>query len=470
MVVHLRQPTPTGDVESANPDAQGSARGSSQIDTTTFNPTSVAQHYSTHIGHNTPSIWAGVGGETEDVFNLARHFRSSSPSLTSRSPTSTQAGQNFFPETDRYDVDQSVNFMDHSRANYTQPARKKAPAPPKRTSTRESFVSIFLGSKRGSTSTTGTAISRASLTGPAIEEAEEEDDETEKTWPKIFAYFLIFLCFGVGATFLALSVPHLARNGALNEEELQHRFNAIQTSLVAKGITQSQDFQKQDSSQFYALQWLTMTDGARLAPNDPRLPSRYAFAVFFYTNHPGIAAKHSTGERHLQSQWRRQDKWMTRSDVCTWYGVECDTLNNNNNNNNDRQDVLHWNMTDNNLKGSIPSEIKALSNLESMDLSANHITGTIPELIYEFKHLKTLMLGDNGLTGSISNEIGYFYPAEHIDLSKNKLGGFLPKTIGTTVNLRQFNVEDNGLRGTIPDMARLTQLGELQERIQTPCD
>lgn len=53
--------------------------------------------------------------------------------------------------------------------------------------------------------------------------------------------------------------------------------------------------------------------------------------------------------------WRTRDAWVGNSDVCDddWFGVEC----------NDEQVVIALNLTDNDLMGSIPSEIRALSNL-----------------------------------------------------------------------------------------------------------
>jgi hypothetical protein len=56
------------------------------------------------------------------------------------------------------------------------------------------------------------------------------------------------------------------------------------------------------------------------------------------------------------TDWKFRDRWSSDVDFCgdsAWYGVEC----------NDERIVVRLNLTDNDLMGSIPSEIKGLSGL-----------------------------------------------------------------------------------------------------------
>jgi len=148
------------------------------------------------------------------------------------------------------------------------------------------------------------------------------------------------------------------------EVAARERFRNVQAALVRSGVTNSSLLEQTDTNQYYALTWLSQTDPLEIRPDDPALISRYALAVFFYSNHPTtIAKEHSqTGVMPNNLEWKSQDGWMTRSSICRWYGVECGTSLNN------EEGVLVWNMTNNQLRGTLPLEIGALSLLEVLDL------------------------------------------------------------------------------------------------------
>ena len=63
------------------------------------------------------------------------------------------------------------------------------------------------------------------------------------------------------------------------------------------------------------------------------------------------------------------------------------------------------NLENNQLTGSIPSEIGNLTNLTYLDLQYNLLTGSIPPEIGNLTNLEFLSLGYNQLTGSIPSEI-----------------------------------------------------------------
>ena len=450
---------------SASLDSSTRSSGSEQsqrIDTSTFNPSTVTRHYSTQIGgsHATTATAGQAATGNDDVFNLARHYQSAAVPMKSPK-TAPFTTKGFFAQTDQYNVDQSVNFMDHNRANYTPPAPKRS-APRSTSSTgsrRTSFVDIFL-SRRGGSSRDNRRGGSGSSTLTAGKNPDPIHEGGHSIWPRLAAWLLIFLSFGFGATFLALSVPHLARHSmaartAAREDASRKRWSDLKACVLATGLTLQSELEATNSSQHYALRWLSTTDPARLEADDPGLVERYALATFFYSNHLEIAEEHSSGEqRRLDTKWVHHDRWMTRSDVCTWYGIECGTTPNN------EVDILRWNMTQNKLRGSLPGEISILSSLELLDLSSNGLSGTLPIQIFEMKYLKQLILKNNGLSGTISNEIGYFYPAEEIDLSENLFKGILPSSINTLVNLRELALRDNELEGNPPDMSKLLQLGK----------
>lgn len=502
----------TGRASLDSSDRSSNSGHSQRIDTTTFHSGTVTQHYSTHLGGSQPATattatrtpaseggnWAttrsGSRGSTAssvgggDVFNLTRHYQSAAlPARPEKAAPFTTKG--FFAQTEQYHVDQSVNFMDHNRANYTPPAPKRGP--PKTTSSsassrgkRTSFVDIFLSrtsssassrgkrtsfvdiflSRRGDSSSTrggsGSATRSAGGASPNQHNTIDEEDDEDPLWRRSAGWLMVALSFGIGATFLALSVPHLARHSldaraqAVKAAE-RKRWNECKAAILATGLTEESVLVSKNNSQYYALRWLTVADPAGIGADDPEFPNRYALAVFFYSNHPEIADAHSRGERRdlHETKWNHDDRWMSRSSVCHWYGIECGkTLNYEN-------DILSWNMTGNRLEGSIPSEIAGLSHLELLDFSANGLEGELPIQIYEMQYLKKLCLRNCGFSGTISDEIGFFYPIEELDLSENLLVGTLPSSMKKMVNLRELNLRNNQLSGWLPDISALLELG-----------
>ncbi|KAG2333583.1 hypothetical protein Bca52824_004763 [Brassica carinata] len=60
-----------------------------------------------------------------------------------------------------------------------------------------------------------------------------------------------------------------------------------------------------------------------------------------------------------------------------------------------------WGAVQNNIQGTIPSELGNLKSLISLDLYNNSLTGKIPTSLGKLKSLVFLRLNDNQLTGPI---------------------------------------------------------------------
>ena len=90
---------------------------------------------------------------------------------------------------------------------------------------------------------------------------------------------------------------------------------------------------------------------------------------------------------------------------------------------------------DNNLTGTIPSEVGKLTSLDSISLENNKLTGTIPDF--------------SGLTN-----------LDSLELENNELTGDIPALDGLT-SLYTFNLSGNELTGDIPDLSKLTSLETL---------
>ncbi len=139
--------------------------------------------------------------------------------------------------------------------------------------------------------------------------------------------------------------------------------------------------------------------------------------------------------------------WDLNADVSTWHGV---TLNSTGN-------VIDLNLFDNNLKGTIPSQIGDFSKLESLNFDNNTLTGQVPIEIEKLaSSLKRLSLSLNELEGEFPIQITKLVTLEKLDISRNSLTGELPVEIGNLIELRTLLLGDNSLTGEIPN-----QIGNL---------
>ena len=107
------------------------------------------------------------------------------------------------------------------------------------------------------------------------------------------------------------------------------------------------------------------------------------------------------------------------------------------------------------LEGSLPAEIGSLSNLESLFVGGNKLTGALPDMS-KWKNLKTLAVQGNGIGGIIPKSIENTLMLERLFLDDNKFSGSLPVELGFLEKLTDVRVNMNELTGTLP-----LQLGKL---------
>ena len=112
----------------------------------------------------------------------------------------------------------------------------------------------------------------------------------------------------------------------------------------------------------------------------------------------------------------------------------------------------------NQLSGHIPAELGNLSNLLTLRLASNRLYGRIPRELGRLSSLKALSLHRNDLTGGIPEELGNLGSLQRLFLGENELEGPLPSELGGLANLQVLDVSMNGLSGSIPP-----EIGELSE-------
>ena len=97
------------------------------------------------------------------------------------------------------------------------------------------------------------------------------------------------------------------------------------------------------------------------------------------------------------------------NEFCSWHGVGCES------NCVSACDVTTLDMYDNNLGGTIPTQIGNLVALVSLDFSGNNLTGSIPEELGNLANLDILTIDGNDF------DIGTTVPEEICDLGLSQL-------------------------------------------------
>ncbi|XP_027175954.1 MDIS1-interacting receptor like kinase 2-like [Coffea eugenioides] len=91
-----------------------------------------------------------------------------------------------------------------------------------------------------------------------------------------------------------------------------------------------------------------------------------------------------------------------------------------------------------------------MNTLVNLDLSSNHISGSIPSEIGNLKILEHLVLRSNRLTGQIPPTLGNLTTLVNLNLSSNHISGFIPLQLSVIPSLKFLDLSSNQLRGPIP--------------------
>ncbi|CAI0464250.1 unnamed protein product [Linum tenue] len=106
-------------------------------------------------------------------------------------------------------------------------------------------------------------------------------------------------------------------------------------------------------------------------------------------------------------------------------------------------------MYNNNLTGKIPAGLGNLTLLENFDASRNHLEGDLSATRY-LTNLVTLQLFQNELSGVVPPEFGGFTKLVNLSLYENQLSGHLPENLGSVSGFDFIDVSENYLTGPIP--------------------
>mmetsp|Transcript_5418 Transcript_5418/g.11775 ORF Transcript_5418/g.11775 Transcript_5418/m.11775 type:complete len:912 (+) Transcript_5418:64-2799(+) len=124
------------------------------------------------------------------------------------------------------------------------------------------------------------------------------------------------------------------------------------------------------------------------------------------------------------------------------------------------------------LSSTIPAEYGNMISLASLSLNSNYndndgyftwgIKGTLPSELGELKNLQHINLSDNYLTGTLITEFGQLYLLQTLNLKNNFLQGPIPKEYSNSVSLKEIFLQENNIDGNSFGMpAEICELSEL---------
>lgn len=134
------------------------------------------------------------------------------------------------------------------------------------------------------------------------------------------------------------------------------------------------------------------------------------------------------------------ESWDLDENVFFWEGVVISSAGR----------VLSVDLIENNLIGTIPSEIGNLTALRNLDVSLNQISGSLPSEIGDLVALEIMGFEFNTIAGNLPPEIGNLTSLEQINFDGNSLSGSLPPEMGALTALTDISFASNNFTGPIP--------------------
>lgn len=144
--------------------------------------------------------------------------------------------------------------------------------------------------------------------------------------------------------------------------------------------------------------------------------------------------------------WTNHTNWLVINTPSNWWGITVTSGY-----------VTQINLFNNQLNGSIPSELGVFTNLNWLILGSNQLDGSIPAELGNLSKLQILHLASNQLSGIIPHELGKMSELNWLYLFNNQLSGNLPGSLGNLQFLSEIIVSDTNLSGPLPgNLIKLT--------------
>ncbi|CAK9148060.1 unnamed protein product [Ilex paraguariensis] len=117
----------------------------------------------------------------------------------------------------------------------------------------------------------------------------------------------------------------------------------------------------------------------------------------------------------------------------------------------------------NRLSGEIPKELGEITSLTYLSLEANQFLGTVPSELGKLVNLNSLMLSSNLLTGKLPTTFAELRKLSDFRINDNNFSGPIPDFIQNWKQLKRLEMHASGLEGPIPsDLSLLDKVTELR--------
>ena len=210
--------------------------------------------------------------------------------------------------------------------------------------------------------------------------------------------------------------------------------NELLDLIVRESFDNGTAIQSTGSPQYMAFEWLVLDQANTtfVYPNE-RIIQRFALATLYYS---------TDGEN-----WGDNLRWLSKDDECTWHTLtsieNCDS----------EGVYKSLDLSANDLTGVVPNELALLSRLEHLKMSggpSRFIGGVIPSALSYLTSLKVVDFQQNALFGVIPSELGNLGKLEVLDVSMNRLVQTIPTHLGRLTLLKKLSLAGNNLTGEIP--------------------
>jgi len=91
-------------------------------------------------------------------------------------------------------------------------------------------------------------------------------------------------------------------------------------------------------------------------------------------------------------QWDNNQDWLQDKNPCNWYGILCE----------DGEQVTRLSLPNNNLVGSLPVEMEALSHLTTLNLADNSLQGNLPSGLTNLTQLEQFYFNETALCSPLT--------------------------------------------------------------------
>ena len=117
-----------------------------------------------------------------------------------------------------------------------------------------------------------------------------------------------------------------------------------------------------------------------------------------------------------------------------------------------------FDISQNKFNGIVPTLLGQLHKIINIRLNENEIKGSLPSELFDLTHINVLMLQSNKLTGSIPTMVGKLEKMTKLILNHNSLKGNIPSELHNLKHLETIHLHHNQLTGIAPNFTETNMI------------